>query len=441
MIEKRLRKYIVPNIFAMMGTSCYVLADTFFVAVAEGVNGITALNLILPLYGLIYALGSMIGIGSATRYSLQKAAGKDDAGDYFANSILWTVLISVIFMAAGIFFPDTILRFMGADEVILATGLLYVQIVLCFTPFFMLNYTFTAFVRNDGAPNIAMAATVLSGIFNIIFDYIFMFPLEMGMAGAALATAISPIVSMAICMVHYLSKKNNIYFVKKLPSWSKLLSSCNLGIVAFVGEISSGITTMVFNLLLLGLVGNIGVAAYGVIANMALVGTALFNGVSQGLQPLASAMHGKGQLTAEKKIYWESLKIGGGIAIALVAIVMAFAGDIVGIFNREHSVELAAYAEQGIKLYFLGFLLAAINIVRAGFYSAIGRGQASSIISLSRGVLAIIAFAFVLSKCFGIVGLWLAFPASELFTLLLTELMIKAKRIKAAKEAYCDNIS
>ena len=172
MIEKQLRKYIIPNILAMVGTSCYVLADTFFIAASAGANGITALNLTLPVYGVIFALGSMLGVGSATRYSLQKALGAPDADDYFSNSILYTLLISLIFVALGILWPGGMLRLLGADDVILNLGLDYLRIVLCFTPFFMLNYTFTAFVRNDGAPKVAMAATLVSGLFNIVFDYI-----------------------------------------------------------------------------------------------------------------------------------------------------------------------------------------------------------------------------------------------------------------------------
>lgn len=161
----------------------------------------------------------------------------------------------------------------------------------------MLNFTFTAFVRNDNAPKTAMAATLLSGVFNIIFDYVLMFPLGLGMLGAALATGFSPVVSMCICMTHYLSKKNNIRFKFVLPSIKRFISACSLGVVAFVGEISNGIITIVFNFILLNLVGNIAVAAYGVIANTALVGVAMLNGVSQGLQPVASETYGR----AEKK--------------------------------------------------------------------------------------------------------------------------------------------
>lgn len=426
-MEKKLRRYIMPNILAMLGTSCYVLADTFFISIAEGANGITALNLALPLYGIMFALGSMIGIGSATRYSLNKALGKRDADDYFSNAIVFAVLFSSVFVISGICFPDQVLRCLGADESILGIGVSYIQIVLCFAPFFMANYTFTAFVRNDGAPHVAMAATLTSGIFNIVFDYIFMFPMQLGMDGAALATGLAPIVSILVCMTHYLSKKNTVVFSKKMPSLKKLVSSCNLGIVAFVGEISSGITTMVFNFILLDLAGNTAVAAYGVIANIALVGTALLNGVSQGLQPLASSVHGTVDEKVEKKIYYHSLQIGFAIAGCLVIIVLLFTPSLISIFNSEQSLELATYAEKGMRLYFMGFLIAFINIIRSGFLSATGKGLESSIIALSRGVGAIVVFAFLLSAIFGITGVWLAFPVSEAFTFLLS--MLVAKRM------------
>ena len=361
MIEKQLRKYIIPNVLAMAGTSCYVLADTFFISASAGANGITALNLVLPVYGLISALGAMLGVGSATRYTLRKSLGSPDADDYFSNSILCTLLISLFFVAAGILCPGQILRLLGADQVILNQGLDYIRIILCFTPFFMLNYTFTAFVRNDGAPKLAMAATLSSGLFNILFDYILMFPLGLGMTGAALATAISPIVSMSICLVH----------------------------------------------------------------NLALVGTALLNGVSQGLQPLASSVHGSGETQAEHRICRHALQIGVGIALVLVLAVLCAADQLVAIFNSEGSAALAAYAQPGIRLYFLGFPLAAVNIIQTGCLSATGQGKVSSLLSLSRGVVAIVVFAFLLSALWGITGVWLAFPASELFTLLLAQIMVR----------------
>ncbi len=419
MIEKQLRRYLLPNILAMAGTSCYVLADTFFISAAQGSDGITALNLVLPVYGLMFAIGSMIGIGSATRYSLSKSLGTGDHDKYFSNAILWAFLFSLIFVFIGIFCPDALLRMLGADDAILAVGLPYTRIFLCFAPFFLTSYTFTAFVRNDGSPKIAMTATLLSGIFNIVFDYLLMFPLGMGMVGAALATGVSPIVSITISMAHYLSKRNTVRFVWAVPSVRKLFLACQLGVAAFVGEISSGVTTMVFNFLLLGLGGNLAVAAYGVVANTALVGTGLLNGVSQGLQPLASESYGKGDQDAQRRIYRHSLQIALLIAVLLVVFVVLFADAVVSAFNSEQSAELAAYAVPGIRVYFCGFLFAAVNIVKSGFLSAVGKGKESSIIAISRGVVAIVVFAFLLSRLFGMPGVWLAFPISELFTLLL----------------------
>lgn len=426
MIEKKLRGYILPNVLATTVTSCYVLADTYFIALAQGANGITGLNLVLPVYAIIFSTGMMIGIGSATRYTILRSLGEEkEAEKYFSNSCIWAIILSMIFVTMGIFIPDAVLKFFGADTTIETITLPYVKIVLCFAPFFMLNYTFNAFVRNDGSPKIAMIATLSSGIFNIIFDYILMFPLGMGMTGAALATGLSPIVNMSICMAHYLSKNNNIKFKISIPSVKRLIMASSLGTVAFVGEISNGIITMVFNFLLLSLAGNIGVAAYGVVANIALVGTALLNGVSQGLQPVASETYGKGIKDDLKRIYRHSLLIGVIIAFILVTMTIIFSENIIAAFNNEKLKELTDYAMQGLRLYIIGFLPAAFNIITAGYYSATGKAKESSFIAILRGVIAIVFFAILLSRFIGIIGVWISFPVSEVFTLIACVVMVK----------------
>lgn len=404
----------------MMGVSCYVLADTFFISSAAGADGITALNLTLPILGLMFAIGSIIGLGSATRFTILKALGRKNADDYFSQSVMWSVMISLIFVTAGLISPEWVLRLMGADNNIVQTGQAYMKTVLLFAPCFMLNYTFTSFVRNDNSPNIAMAAALSSSIFNIIFDYIFMFPMKMGMVGAALATGISPVISMGVCMIHYLSKNNTIRFRPQIPSPLKMFRSCTVGIAGFVGEISNAITSMVFNFILLDLVGNIAVAAYGVVANISLVGIAVFNGVSQGLQPMTSEATGSGNEAAKERIVRYSLKIAIVIALILVAAIWIFTPQIVSVFNSEKSQKLAEYAVIGLKMYSPGFILAAVNIIKSGFFGASGNVKECWIISVSRGIAAIVFFAFVLSRFFGIYGVWLAFPVSELFTLLLS---------------------
>ena len=173
----------------MVGMSVYILADTYFISVAVGANGITALNLVLPLYNLIFAIGSMIGVGSAIRYVVEKNKKNPDAEGYFFHALLWALLIGFIFMVIGIFLPDRLISLLGGDAEIVATGKNYTRIFMLFAPVFMWNYICNAFVRNDGNPSIAMSATLFSSLFNIVFDYVLMFPLGLSMEGAALATA------------------------------------------------------------------------------------------------------------------------------------------------------------------------------------------------------------------------------------------------------------
>ena len=175
-LTKQFFKYVSQNIFGLIGTSCYILADTYFIAQAAGTDGVTLLNLCLPMYNLIFAFGSMIGLGAATRYAILQAQGEARAQRYFSNAILCACLIAIPFMLAGAFCPGTLLQLMGGDADIVALGLNYTRIFLLFTPFFMCNYILSAFVRNDGDPSLAMVATLSGSLFNVVFDYIFIFP-------------------------------------------------------------------------------------------------------------------------------------------------------------------------------------------------------------------------------------------------------------------------
>lgn len=309
---------------------------------------------------------------------------------------------------------------LGADAEIVAVGAPYTRIFMLFSPCFIWNYICNAFVRNDRAPSIAMAATLFSSLFNIVMDYVLMFPLGLGMAGAALATACSPIVGVLICCIHFFGKNCHVVVKPVKPSVKMLFRSCQVGVSAFVGEISSGVTTAVFNFIILGLAGNVGVAAYGVVANTSLVAVAMFNGISQGSQPLLSEFYGKGNQEKVKKTVRLGLGTAVVFAFAMIALVYVGADSIVAIFNSEGNAELAAYAGIGLKLYFLGFLFAGINIVGTGVLSAVEAARWAFIASILRGFVAIIFCAFVLAFLFGMNGVWLAFPAAELLTMVVT---------------------
>ena len=167
-VTKQYFRYVSQNIFGLIGTSCYILADTYFIAQAAGTDGVAMLNLCLPIYNFIFAFGSMIGLGSATRYAILKAQNDERAHRYFSNGLMCAILIAVPFMLVGAFCPDAVLRLMGGDAAIVALGLQYTRIFLLFTPFFMCNYIVSAFTRNDGDPSLAMVATLSGSLFNVV---------------------------------------------------------------------------------------------------------------------------------------------------------------------------------------------------------------------------------------------------------------------------------
>ena len=424
-LTKQFVKYVSQNIFGLLGTSCYILADTYFIAQAAGTDGVTLLNLCLPIYNFIFAIGSMIGLGAATRYAILRAQGEEKAQRYFSNAIFCACILAVPFVLAGIFCPDGLLRLMGGDTGIVALGENYARIFLLFTPFFMCNYVVASFVRNDGDPSLAMVATLSGSLFNVVFDYIFIFPMGLGLPGAALATAISPMLSIAICSTHFLKQSNTVAFVRKAPSLRLLAQSCQLGISGFVGELSSGVTTTVFNFLLLRLAGNVAVAAYGVVANFALVATAIFNGVAQGAQPLVSQCYGRNEMAGAKKLLLLGCGTALGLAAVLYGVVFGFTDSLVALFNSENSALMAEFAHSGMRLYFAGYFFAGCNIVAAGYLGAVDRPTEASITSLCRGMAAIVVCSLVLSALFGMAGVWAAFPASEAITFALTLYLLK----------------
>ena len=419
-IRKQFIRYVSQNMLGMLGMSLYILADTFFISKAVGADGITALNLVLPLYNLIFAIGAMIGVGSAIRFAVERNKGMREAEGYFFHALAWALIISLLFILAGALFPGKVIQFLGGDEQIVATGFAYTRIFLMFAPFFMWNHIVGAFVRNDGDPSIAMFATLGSNLFNIVFDYVLMFPLGLSMPGAALATALSPVVGIFICTRHFRSERNTIQWKPIMLSFRKLVFSCQVGVSAFVGELSSGVITVAFNTIILGLSGNVGVAAYGVVANFSLVAVALFNGIAQGSQPLLSRFYGQGDQAGLRTVIGLALKTALLTAVLLLAAIQLWAKPMAGIFNREHDVMLAILAEQGLRLYFTGFLFAGLNIVGTNILSAVESVQWAFAASVSRGFIAILVFAFLLSAVFGMNGVWLAFPCAELATVLLT---------------------
>lgn len=419
-------KYVSFNMLSMVGLSCYILADTLFIANGVGSVGLTALNLILPLYTIISALGLLLGVGSATRFSILKVQGKEkEASRYFTTAMKLGLMFAIPISIFGIIFAENIMVFMGADLEVITIATTYLRTFIIFAPFFILQQIIVTFVRNDNNPRLASFAMLTGTLFNIIFDYILIFPCQLGMFGAALATGFSPIVTIIICSLHVIWKQNHFHFLPTRMSINEIWQIASIGISSFVTELSGGIIIFVFNIVILAIGGNIAVASYGIISNLALVVTALYTGIAQGIQPLLSQSYGQHNTrlthTFLRYALITALLVSGVIYTSMVC----FPQIIVSIFNSENNQVMAGIAKAGLPLYFAGFFFAGINMILITYLASTEKIKKSFFISLLRGGVVIIPLVILLSQIFSLTGVWISFPISEGIIMIIALLLYK----------------
>lgn len=407
-------RYVPVNVLGMIGMSCYILADTYFVANGVGSEGLAALNLAIPAYGLMSGTGLMIGIGGAARYSIQLGQGEHEkANAMFTTSVGMGLLFGILFSLIGLFFAAPLARFLGADDSTFVMCRCYVRILLLFGPLFVMNYIMQAFLRNDGAPRRAMAAMLSGSLANIVLDYVFIYPLGLGILGAAAATVCAPAIGLLVSLSYVVQKKNRFHLVRCVPSLSRCRAICGAGIPPFVTEVSNGLVMFVFNRTLLVLVGTTGVAAYGVVANLSLVVISIYSGIAQGSQPLVSRDFGRRQIWRVQTALRYALIVVTVFSVLLYLGLFVQAQGVVGLFNESGSPQLQEIAVYGVRLYFTGCLFAGWNVVLSTSLAAGGQGRLASAISLLRGVVLIVPLAVILSMTAGMTGLWLSFPVTE----------------------------
>ncbi|HIR89405.1 MAG TPA: MATE family efflux transporter [Candidatus Fimimorpha faecalis] len=431
-------KYSSLNVLGMIGLSCYILADTFFVSKGLGTNGLTALNLAIPIYSFIHGSGLMIGMGGGTKYSIQKSQGKDKvANSIFSHVVAIAAIFAAVFVLIGLFFSGNIVTLLGADETVYQMTKTYLQVILLFAPAFLMNNVLLCFVRNDGAPQLSMTAMITGSLSNIILDYVFIFPCQMGIFGAVFATGLAPIISMLILSSHFIKKKNQFHWIKCRLERRMAASICSSGIPSLITELSSGIVIIVFNSIILGLEGNVGVAAYGVIANLSLVIIAIYTGIAQGIQPIMSRNYGVGNHRNIQLILRYALITMLILSVLVYMGVFLGAEQIAAIFNSERNELLQTIAVEGLKLYFIACPFAGFNIIISIYFTSTEYPIPANIISILRGFFVIIPMAFLLSSIAQITGVWCAFPATELLvTIVGVIFFVMSKKLRKRRVRY-----
>ncbi len=262
-VKKLFLRYLMPSISATLVTSIYILADTLMIGRGVGAIGIAALNLLLPLYSLFFGTGLLFGVGGGVLLSISKGKGDEHgAREYFTAALCMAAVAGVFYVTAGHLLFDPVTKFLGRNETMDLYVREYGRILVWGAPVFLLSSFLQAFVRNDRAPKMAMAAVITGGVTNVILDYIFIFPMNMGMAGAAAATVIGSCLTLGILITHLFSKGSSLKIVLGFK-WRKAGEIVVNGLSSFLLETCSGIVMFLFNRQLLAYVGDLGVVVYG----------------------------------------------------------------------------------------------------------------------------------------------------------------------------------
>ncbi|HAG12370.1 MAG TPA: MATE family efflux transporter [Ruminococcus sp.] len=416
-IRNKFFQYIFFNIISTLGVSVYILIDTYFISKGMGADGLAALNLCLPVFNFINGIGLMLGMGGGSKFSmLYCRVERSETDKIYSNAFFAALAAAGLFEMVGLFFSKQFTAFLGADSSIFEMSHVYLKTILLFAPAFILNNLLVCFMRNDSAPRLAMAGVLGGSLVNVILDYVFIIRMGLGMKGAALATCISPLVSMCIMGIHFLTGWNAFQVRMVKPSLSIIQNIASLGMYSLVTEWSGGIVIMVFNFVLYRMLNNTGIAAYGIVTNLAIVFTAIFTGLSSGVQPLMCSVHGKGDTDAAKYLLRLSITTASILAAAAYAAVYLNTTELVSIFNNSGDDTLRSLAENGLRLYFLYLPFMGLNSIFSVYFSSGEYTFSSQLLSFLRGTVLVIPLAFLFYYLRSANGIWLTVPIAELLT-------------------------
>lgn len=431
-VSKIFFRYLIPAILANMVTSIYVLADTIIIGKGIGTLAMAALNIVLPLFNIFFGNGLLFGVGGSVLMSIARGRGDQKLGEcYFTLAVILNAITCVLYTVLLLVFTKPIVRFLGATDVTMPYILDYAPYVIAGLSAFSFSSLLQTFVRNDGAPKLSMFAVISGGVLNVILDLIFVFPLQMGMAGAAMASVLGSACTVCILLFHFRSKANGLRFSLQAFSFSCIGKILQNGFTSFLVEITSGIVMFIFNIEILKCAGDIGVSMYGIICNTVIIVTCLCNGINQAAQPILSTNYGAG--LAQRIGQVRRLGIKTALCICSIpAILGLLVPNLFTYIFLEPNDEILAMSPIAIRTYFIGFFVMGINMFVVGYFQSISKPYLSLIVCLARGCVLSIIFVAVLAPLFGIIGIWASVPLAEFVTLFIALFFLK----NTTKEAH-----
>lgn len=438
-ISKLFLRFSIPTAIGMLVNSLYVVADGIFISRGIGSVGLAAVNIGYPIINLTAALSLMFGAGGATLISLY-STDQSFKNRTFTYTILLNLLIYILVAGAVILFPNFIMRSFGATDELLPMVKEYMFPCVLASFFLMLSLSLNAIVRNDNAPRKAMNSLFIGAITNIVLDYIFIFPLRMGIEGGAYATAIGQILSALYLCTHFIHSSFRFDFSFRSIQWRLMGRICSLGFSSFVLEFAVMVITVLLNLALVRMEGQTGLAAYGIISYAFVILRMFFTGLAQGVQPLVSLNYGQKQYGVVLELFRYAHKFCFFATVLALILTYFFAQDVVEVFTEEQS--LIPYSAKGLFLYTIAIVFVGANFMNISYLQAMDKAALANSIALCRGIVFMIFGLMVLPTYFGVNGIWLTLPFADVMTFITTCILFKLFKVNKleSKRAVADSI-
>lgn len=412
-IKRTFFQFFVPSIGGALVVTLYSFVDTIAIGQGVGPDGTAACAVLLPIFALATFVGVLCGVGGSVLMSRSKGAGDAEKGNaYYTASLLLVGVLTVLIWVGTYLFQEEIYRLFGADDTLLPYAMEYGTLIVLTMPSFVLTSFLANFLRNDGVPGFVMTATVIGAAVNIFGDWFFVFPLGMGMFGAALATALGSVLQVLIMAGYLFTKRCGLKLVKPyrlLPAWKKIFRN---GFGTGFSEIAIILATFVANNQIMRYSDNAGLAMYGMLSTIAALFIHIYTGAGQAAQPIASVNYGAGQV----RRYWAVYRLGLGTTLilgtAFTLLCLLLPEEITRLFIKV-TPEVLAIASRTFRLYAVSFLPLGINIFLSVYLQSILRSKAAAVIAVFRGLLLNCALLYLLPLLWDADGIWLSFPAAE----------------------------
>lgn len=433
-------KYLSAAFGSALITSVYSIVDTAMAGQYHGPQGTAALAVVAPVWNIIYSFGLLMGIGGSVIFSTKRGGEKHDGSEnqYFTASVIGAVLLAALTWAGIMCFEAPILTFFGADEALLLLAEKYMRPIKYVFPLFLFNQMLAAFLRNDGNPGLATLGVLSGGIFNVFGDYFFVFPCNMGIYGAGLATAIGSGISFLVMLTHFISRKNTLRLVKPEMLPHKLWEVTVTGFSTFFIDVAMGILTVLFNRQIMKYLDANALAVYGPIIQVSTFVQCCAYSVGRAAQPIMSTNFGaeKGGRIREtlRLALWTTAFFG----VFWTALSMACPNFYIRVFMSptEAILEMAPAI---IRTYAVSFLLLPFNIFSTYYFQAIMKPGQAFVVSVARGLVISGLLILVLPAIGGGSAVWLAMPATELVTAVYAALTIR-RDTRALPERNCESV-